>query len=259
SRKLLLRMPLPLRPLTPLLRLLRRLLMPRRMLVLRLLLRPLTLLLRPLMPPLRLPHRRKPRSSNRLAITLRAIRLNDGPGRTYQRLPGLCLSGGCVTVSVRDARGTARDREWIESVYRDYLDDLSPLNTGVFSATSLGEIGYSESDQLNRWFGDSSVNPLVILRGSALPGRPAVDYRMAEFFVGRTWRRRGVGRLAVELILNRFAGRWEITEYLRNPVAVAFWRRVVANYTQGRYQERVTNGEVRQVFESGLSRAQKPA
>jgi hypothetical protein len=30
---------------------------------------------------------------------------------------------------------------------------------------------------------------------------------------------------------------------------------VVANYTKGKYQERVTNGEVRQVFESGLSRA----
>ena len=176
-----------------------------------------------------------------------------------------------MTVSVRDARGNARDRQWIEGVYRDYLDDLSPLNTGVFSATSLGEIGYSESDQLARWFGDSSVNALVILRGaepvgfamvargSATPGKPAVDYRMAEFFVSRTFRRRGVGRLAVELILNRFAGRWEITEYLRNPHAVAFWRRVVANYTQGRFQERVLNGEVRQVFESGISRAQKPA
>ena len=175
-----------------------------------------------------------------------------------------------MTVSVRDARGTARDREWIESVYRDYLDDLSPLNTGVFSVTSLGEIGYSESDQLARWFGDSSVTPLVILRGHEsvgfamvasgnLPGRPPVDYRMAEFFVGRTFGRRGIGRFAVELILNRFAGRWEITEYLRNPVAVSFWRRVVANYTQGRFQERVTNGEVRQVFQSGLSRAQNPA
>ncbi len=175
-----------------------------------------------------------------------------------------------MTVSVRDARGAARDREWIESVYRDYLDDLSPLNTGVFSSTSLGEIGYSESDQLSRWFADFSVNPLVIMRGaepvgfamvargSNSAGRPTVDYRMAEFFVARTFRRRGVGRLAVELILNRFAGRWEITEYLRNPVAVAFWRRVVAGYTHGKYQERVTNGEVRQVFESGMSRAATP-
>jgi predicted acetyltransferase len=175
-----------------------------------------------------------------------------------------------VTVSVRDARSSATDRQWIEGVYRDYLDDLSPLNTGVFSVTSLGEIGYSESDQLDRWFGDSSVNPLLILRGtepvgfamvargSAGAGRAACDYRMAEFFVTRNARRRGIGRLAVELILNRFAGRWEITEYLRNPVAVAFWRRVVANYTHGSYQERVTNGEVRQSFESGISRAQKP-
>lgn len=172
-----------------------------------------------------------------------------------------------MTVSVRDARGNARDREWIESVYRDYLDDLSPLNTGVFSATSLGEIGYSPQDQLSRWFGDAAVNPLVIVRGAepvgfamvaqggAAPGRPPVDYRMAEFFVTRTFRRRGVGRSAVEIILNRFAGKWEITEYLRNPVAVSFWRRVVAAYTQGRYQERVMNGEVRQVFESGAQRA----
>ena len=176
-----------------------------------------------------------------------------------------------MAISVRDARGVPRDRQWIESVYRDYLDDLSPLNTGVFSTTSLGEIGYSESDQLARWFGDSSVNPLVIVRGSdpvgfamvargaSSAGRPPCDYRMAEFFVARTWRRRGVGRMAVELILNRFAGRWEITEYLRNPVAVSFWRRVVASYTQGRYQERVMNGEVRQVFDSGPTRAQSKA
>jgi hypothetical protein len=55
----------------------------------------------------------------------------------------------------------------------------------------------------------------------------------------------------VQLILNRFAGRWEITEYLRNPTAVSFWRRVVALYTQGNYQERIVNGEVRQIFQSG--------
>lgn len=172
-----------------------------------------------------------------------------------------------MTISVRDARGAPRDREWIEKSYRDYLDDLSPLNTGIFSATSLGEIGYSTTDQLARWFGDSSVTPLVIVRGadpvgfamvargSASAGRPPCDYRMAEFFVSRTFRRRGIGRMAVELVLNRFAGRWEITEYLRNPAAVAFWRRVVANYTQGHYQERVMNGEVRQTFDSGVSRA----
>jgi predicted acetyltransferase len=58
----------------------------------------------------------------------------------------------------------------------------------------------------------------------------------------------------VQLILSRFAGRWEISEYLRNAVAVNFWRRVVAGYTRGTYQERIVNGEVRQVFDSAKPR-----
>jgi predicted acetyltransferase len=166
-----------------------------------------------------------------------------------------------VTVSVRDARAQPRDRLWIQSVYREYLDDLNP-GTGLFPA--LGEIGHREPDQIAHWFGDPNTFPLVILKGNepvgfarvlratpAPPPRPRTDYRMAEFFITRARRRLGVGRTAVELILNRFAGRWEITEYLRNADAVNFWRRVVGGYTRGNYQERVINGEVHQVFDSG--------
>ena len=58
----------------------------------------------------------------------------------------------------------------------------------------------------------------------------------------------------MQLILSRFAGRWEITEYLRNADAVSFWRRVVSRYTRGSYQERIVNGEVHQVFDSGSAR-----
>ena len=168
-----------------------------------------------------------------------------------------------VTVSVRDARASESDRRWIQSVYRDYLDDLAP-DTGVFPV--LGEVGHREPDQILRWFGDPNVYPLVILKSeepvgfamvarappSALQSR--VDYRMAEFFITRTRRRLGIGAIAVQLILSRFAGRWEITEYLRNVTAVSFWRKVVASYTRGTYQERISNGEVRQVFESGRKR-----
>jgi len=168
------------------------------------------------------------------------------------------------TVSVRDARAES-DRRWIQSVYRDYLDDLAP-DTGVFPV--LGEVGHREPDQIHRWFGDPNAFPLIILKaaepvGFALVARvrspghaqPRVDYRMAEFFIARTRRRLGIGETAVQLILSRFAGRWEITEYLRNAGAVSFWRRVVAKYTRGSYQERIVNGEVRQVFESGRKRS----
>jgi predicted acetyltransferase len=186
-----------------------------------------------------------------------------------------------MTVSVRDARDTEGDRLWIQSVYRDYLDDLAPsAGTGTFPA--LGEVGHREPDQLLRWFGDPNSFPLVILRASQpvgfalvvrsgtdpagagsergsrmAAGRPAgpqprgaIDYRMAEIFITRAMRRLGIGATAVRLIFSRFAGRWEITEYLRNASAVSFWRRVVASYTRGNYRERIVNGEVRQTFES---------
>lgn len=169
-----------------------------------------------------------------------------------------------VSVSVRDARGSDSDRRWIQSVYRDYLDDLAPTDTGIFPA--LGEVGHREPDQIARWFGDPNAFPFIILKaaepvGFAMvlrappsPAQPRIDYRMAEFFIARTRRRLGIGATAVHLILSRFAGRWEITEHMRNGPAVSFWRRVVSAYTHGSYQERVVNGEVRQVFESSRKR-----
>ena len=156
-----------------------------------------------------------------------------------------------------------RDRLWIQSVYRDYLDDLNP-GTGLFPL--LGEVGHREPDLIAHWFGDPNTYPLVIVRGSEPVGfarvvrsvagaaQPRIDYRMGEFFVSRARRRLGIGRTAVQLILSRFAGRWEISEYLRNATAVSFWRRVVASYTQGSYQERIVNGEVHQVFDSAKPR-----
>jgi predicted acetyltransferase len=170
-----------------------------------------------------------------------------------------------VTVSVRDARSSQSDRLWIGSIYREYLDDLSGLSTVIFPV--LGEVGHREPDQIARWFGDRNAFPLIILKATEpagfamvartpLPHAPqTVDYRMVEFFISRANRRLGIGRTAVTLILNRFSGRWEITEYLRNPDAVSFWRRVVAGYTHGHYQERVINGEVRQVFDSRVERS----
>jgi predicted acetyltransferase len=169
-------------------------------------------------------------------------------------------------VSLRDSRNARDDRRWIEGVYRDYLTDLAPAATGIFPA--LGEVGHREPDQLLRWFGDRSAQVLTILYneepvGFAMVRRrspanvgaaSASEFSMAEFFVARPWRRRGIGAQAVRLLFDRFDGRWLITEHVRNTGAVKFWRGVVAAYTGGKFQERIVNGEVQQHFESGPQR-----
>jgi predicted acetyltransferase len=169
-------------------------------------------------------------------------------------------------VTLRDSRGVRTDRGWIEGVYRDYLNDLAPAATGIFP--TLGEVGHREPDQLQRWFDDRTAQVLTILYseepvGFAMVRRRSAaassasspnEYSMAEFFISRPWRRRGIGAEAVRLLFDRFAGQWLISEHVRNTTAVKFWRRVVSGYTQGKYQERVFNGEVQQHFQSGPQR-----
>jgi predicted acetyltransferase len=178
-----------------------------------------------------------------------------------------------MTISIRDARNSAQDRRYVQEAYGEYLDDLTrvSMNTGLFPAYGKfsDDFGDREPEMMARWFADDSSHPLVILRdeqpvGFALVSRPIMkradaDHRLAEFFVTRDARRLGVGREAAELIFNRFDGRWEITEMLRNQGAVSFWREVVGNYTHGDFRESIAHGEVRHTFKSQPQMAQRRA
>jgi predicted acetyltransferase len=162
-----------------------------------------------------------------------------------------------VPVTVRDARNSTEDREWIRAVYRDYLSELSASKSGLFPA--LGEWDARESEFLAGWFADSGANPFVILdagqrAGFALVSRPpafprtSINYRMAEFFIVGPARRRGVGASAASLLFNRFAGDWEVLEDEQNRPALLFWRRVIGRQTSGHFSETRGGGEVRHRF-----------
>lgn len=162
-----------------------------------------------------------------------------------------------MAVSLRDARVHAADCAWIRSVYREYLDDLRTRRTGLFPA--LGALGIAEPDQVQQWLADRQSSLLTILddqrqAGFALVVRSHASdgpgYRMAEFFIARAQRRRGLGRGAARLIFDRFAGQWEVVQDAANREAVGFWRNVLATYTRGDYRERTAHGEVRQNFSS---------
>lgn len=162
-----------------------------------------------------------------------------------------------MSVTLRDARSSNPDREWIRAVYRDYLSELSASKTGLFPA--LGEWDARESEFLSGWFSDPSAHPFVILQGGervgfalvsrpSLASRPRPDFRMAEFFVLKSARRHGVGASAAALLFHRFAGEWEVVEDEHNPPALLFWRRVIGRLTGGRYAETRLGGEVRHRF-----------
>ena len=166
-----------------------------------------------------------------------------------------------MLVSIRDVRHSKKDRQWIQSVYDEYMESLADLNTGLFSV--IGANSPREDEIFANWFSNDQSHPLVILKGHepvgfALVTRPripaagetAVNFRMSEFFIRKPHRRVGMGRDAATLIFDRFAGEWEIIEYQRHPGSVAFWRRVLAVYCAGSFSERARHGEVQQRFKS---------
>ncbi len=60
-------------------------------------------------------------------------------------------------------------------------------------------------------------------------------HNIAEFFVMKKYRQKGVGRAAAMKIFNMFRGGWEISQWINNLPAQNFWGKVIAEYTNGKY------------------------
>lgn len=165
-----------------------------------------------------------------------------------------------MPITIREARASKSDRDWIEDTYGEYLADLTADTTGVFP--SLTVTGQSVSEIIQGWFHDDRCAAFIVLReqdpvgfavvqrGLASADGPKRHYRLSEFFIRRPFRRKGVGRGAALLLFARYAGEWTIAEQSRNPGALKFWRRVVSEFTNGHYQETRGQGEISHLFTS---------
>ena len=84
---------------------------------------------------------------------------------------------------------------------------------------------------------DGTLAGFALVRdGACFAGDGTRD--ISEFFILRRHRRRGVGREAARYLFDKFPGPWEVTQLTSNVEAQTFWRRVIGDYTGGRYEER---------------------
>jgi len=143
-------------------------------------------------------------------------------------------------------RTTADDTPVLQNLMQLYLYDLSQ-----FSHREVDGRGLFNHEHLDRYTHDANRAAfLVRLSGrpagfalvdehSVLNGEGAGVRTIADLFVLRTHRRRGLGtHLALE-VFRRFPGRWEVRQETGNEPAQAFLRKVIDRYTAGRYVELV--------------------
>lgn len=141
------------------------------------------------------------------------------------------------------------DKPVLQALMQLYVYDFSEM-----IALDVDEHGVFFYPYLDYYWTEAGRYPFLVrcdgkIAGFALVRTLEFDadplYQLAEFFILRRYRRRGVGREAARAVFDRFRGRWEVDQVAENVAATAFWRRVIGEYTGEQYVEvwRDENGE----------------
>jgi predicted acetyltransferase len=121
------------------------------------------------------------------------------------------------------------------------LLELYAHDFSEFHDVELGEDGRFVYPDLNLYWSEADRHPflvrvgdklagvILVSGGSRISGDPAV-WDMAEFFIVRGYRRRGIGSRAAQEIWRRFPGRWEVRVMEKNETGRQFWARAVAAF-----------------------------
>jgi len=144
-------------------------------------------------------------------------------------------------------RARADEQETVGNLMELYLHDLTdywPYDvdaTGRFGAPSLPTYWHDQSRCAyvflveGVYVGFALVSTDVCL--------PQNQYWMAQFFVLRRYRRRGIAQAAACRIFDDLPGRWEVGQIPLNTPAQTFWLRVIDQYTRGQFETETFDDE----------------
>jgi predicted acetyltransferase len=122
------------------------------------------------------------------------------------------------------------------------LLELYAHDFSEFHGIDLGADGRFGYPQLPLYWSESDRHPflvrvngvlagfVLVKRGSEVSGNETV-WDMAEFFVLRAYRRRGIGAQAAHEVWRRFPGAWEVRVMQSNTSAYHFWGRAISTFT----------------------------
>jgi predicted acetyltransferase len=136
----------------------------------------------------------------------------------------------------------------IRNLLQLYLDEFSPIDGRKIEPDGTYTYPY-----LDLYWLEPGRYPFLLwvekhLAGFALVVERSLiepterGYDMAEFFVLRRWRRRGIGEAAARQLFDHFPGEWWIVQHEANSHAHAFWRTVVRRFAGDAVVERPWHG-----------------
>jgi len=146
-----------------------------------------------------------------------------------------------MKVELHQARG--KDIPVLRRLMQLYLYDFAAIDDGAIADDGL----YGDAATIESFWTDPRMTSFLVRVDGTLAGFVLVRDRaryvgdgtreVSEFFILRRHRRRGVGGETARRVFDKFPGKWELTQITSNVEAQAFWRRVIGDYTGGRYEE----------------------
>lgn len=133
------------------------------------------------------------------------------------------------------------DKPILRQLMELYLYDFSQ-----FDGEDVNEHGRYGYRYLDHYWTDKNRYPFFITVNGRYAGFVLVNdfchvlelegsRSIAEFFVMRKYRQKGVGKTAAHQIFDRFPALWEVLQHGENEPSKRFWEKTIAAYTNGRY------------------------
>jgi len=83
---------------------------------------------------------------------------------------------------------------------------------------------------------ESVIGGFVLINSHTLIQKPGKN--IAEFYIKKEFRNKGIGKMVAFKIFELFKGNWELRQLREDISAQNFWRKIVSEHTQNNFQEK---------------------
>ena len=133
----------------------------------------------------------------------------------------------------------------IQNMGRFYVYDMSEY-LGSEKGWELPDDGLYECIDFKKYWEDENSFPFIVRYQNEMVGfvivdkkgcSAEIDFNMAQFFISRKFKGKGIGRYVALQCFDRFRGVWEVMVMPGNEGAYRFWRATIKKYTNNMFTE----------------------
>lgn len=149
---------------------------------------------------------------------------------------------------------TVDEKEKLRNLLQFYIYDFSE-----FIEAHLERDGRFDDYPIDNFFNKGGYYPYLVEYKDHLAGFALVKqieekqkhyFIISEFFIMKKYRHAGIGREVAKRVFELHRGDWQVGQIEKNKAAQSFWLKVIDEYTDGAFKEKLDEGHRTQIFVS---------